>query len=76
MFCFSACVFLCICRSLTLFLLLFHFMVSSYSWPLTFSADYSLMKFPQKYNLPHYRFPTEGKNYISVPGEALAMKCK
>ncbi|TWW61122.1 adhesion G-protein coupled receptor D1 isoform X1 [Takifugu flavidus] len=40
----------------------------------SFVADYSLMKFPQKYNLPHYRFPTEGKNYISVPGEALAMK--
>ncbi|CAF91651.1 unnamed protein product [Tetraodon nigroviridis] len=40
----------------------------------SFVADYSLMKFPQKYNLLHYRFPTEGKNYISVPGEALAMK--
>lgn len=34
------------------------------------------MKFPQKYNLVDYRFPTEGKNYISVPGEALTMKCK
>ncbi|XP_046904073.1 adhesion G-protein coupled receptor D1 isoform X1 [Hypomesus transpacificus] len=37
-------------------------------------ADYSLMKFPQNYNLPHYRFPTLGKNYISVPGEAFTMK--
>uniref|UniRef100_A0A672ZUR9 Adhesion G protein-coupled receptor D1 n=1 Tax=Sphaeramia orbicularis TaxID=375764 RepID=A0A672ZUR9_9TELE len=37
-------------------------------------ADYSLMKFPQNYNLPHYRFPTEGKNYISVPGEAFTMQ--
>uniref|UniRef100_A0A672JLF6 Adhesion G protein-coupled receptor D1 n=1 Tax=Salarias fasciatus TaxID=181472 RepID=A0A672JLF6_SALFA len=37
-------------------------------------ADYSLMKFPQNYNLQHYRFPTEGKNYISVPGEAFAMQ--
>uniref|UniRef100_A0A665WME4 Adhesion G protein-coupled receptor D1 n=1 Tax=Echeneis naucrates TaxID=173247 RepID=A0A665WME4_ECHNA len=33
-------------------------------------ADYSLMKLPLNYNLPHYRFPTQGKNYISVPGEA------
>uniref|UniRef100_A0A672ZTY1 Adhesion G protein-coupled receptor D1 n=1 Tax=Sphaeramia orbicularis TaxID=375764 RepID=A0A672ZTY1_9TELE len=39
-------------------------------------ADYSLMKFPQNYNLPHYRFPTEGKNYISVPGEAFTMQCE
>uniref|UniRef100_A0A672ZVH4 Adhesion G protein-coupled receptor D1 n=1 Tax=Sphaeramia orbicularis TaxID=375764 RepID=A0A672ZVH4_9TELE len=38
------------------------------------SLDYSLMKFPQNYNLPHYRFPTEGKNYISVPGEAFTMQ--
>ncbi|XP_053726943.1 adhesion G-protein coupled receptor D1 isoform X2 [Synchiropus splendidus] len=36
----------------------------------SFVADYSLMKIPQNYNLPHYRFPTLGKNYISVPGEA------
>ncbi|PWA18448.1 hypothetical protein CCH79_00009783, partial [Gambusia affinis] len=36
-------------------------------------ADYSLMKLPQNFNLPHYRFPTQGKNYISVPGEAFAM---
>ncbi|TMS03391.1 Adhesion G-protein coupled receptor D1 [Larimichthys crocea] len=31
----------------------------------SFVADYSLMKFPQNYNLSHYRFPTLGKNYIS-----------
>uniref|UniRef100_A0A096LV63 Adhesion G protein-coupled receptor D1 n=1 Tax=Poecilia formosa TaxID=48698 RepID=A0A096LV63_POEFO len=36
-------------------------------------ADYSLMKLPQNFNLPHYRFPTQGKNYISVPGEAFAI---
>ncbi|KAM6930582.1 adhesion G-protein coupled receptor D1 isoform 1-T1 [Xenentodon cancila] len=40
----------------------------------SFVADYSLMKFPQNFNLPHYRFPTQGKNYISVPGEAFAMQ--
>uniref|UniRef100_A0AAQ4PRG3 Adhesion G protein-coupled receptor D1 n=1 Tax=Gasterosteus aculeatus aculeatus TaxID=481459 RepID=A0AAQ4PRG3_GASAC len=40
----------------------------------SFVADYSLMKFPQKYNLPHYRFPTQGMSYISVPGEAFAMQ--
>ncbi|CAK6950362.1 adhesion G-protein coupled receptor D1 isoform X1 [Scomber scombrus] len=39
----------------------------------SFVADYSLMKFPQNYNL-HYRFPTLGKNYISVPGEAFTMQ--
>ncbi|XP_076845169.1 adhesion G-protein coupled receptor D1 isoform X2 [Brachyhypopomus gauderio] len=33
-------------------------------------ADYTLMKIPQNYNLPSYRFPPEGKSYISVPGEA------
>jgi len=38
--------------------------------------DYSLMKIPQNYNLPSYRFPTQGKNYISVPGEALTMQCE
>ncbi|XP_051508987.1 adhesion G-protein coupled receptor D1-like [Myxocyprinus asiaticus] len=37
-------------------------------------ADYSLMKIPQNYNLPSYRFPTQGKSYISVPGEALTMQ--
>uniref|UniRef100_A0AAQ5XU33 Adhesion G protein-coupled receptor D1 n=1 Tax=Amphiprion ocellaris TaxID=80972 RepID=A0AAQ5XU33_AMPOC len=40
----------------------------------SFVADYSLMKFPENFNLPHYRFPTEGKNYISVPGEAFTMQ--
>ncbi|KAL6114561.1 adgrd1 [Pungitius sinensis] len=40
----------------------------------SFVADYSLMKFPQNYNLPHYRFPTQGMSYISVPGEAFAMQ--
>uniref|UniRef100_A0A3B3TGI4 Adhesion G protein-coupled receptor D1 n=1 Tax=Poecilia latipinna TaxID=48699 RepID=A0A3B3TGI4_9TELE len=39
-------------------------------------ADYSLMKLPQNFNLPHYRFPTQGKNYISVPGEAFAIHSK
>uniref|UniRef100_A0A671TKZ5 Adhesion G protein-coupled receptor D1 n=1 Tax=Sparus aurata TaxID=8175 RepID=A0A671TKZ5_SPAAU len=39
-------------------------------------TDYSLMKFPQNYNLPHYRFPIQGKSYISVPGEAFTMQCK
>uniref|UniRef100_A0AAX7T8V4 Adhesion G protein-coupled receptor D1 n=1 Tax=Astatotilapia calliptera TaxID=8154 RepID=A0AAX7T8V4_ASTCA len=36
---------------------------------------YSLMKLPQNFELSHYRFPTEGKSYISVPGEAFAMEC-
>uniref|UniRef100_A0A9J7ZS88 Adhesion G protein-coupled receptor D1 n=2 Tax=Cyprinus carpio TaxID=7962 RepID=A0A9J7ZS88_CYPCA len=36
--------------------------------------DYSLMKIPQNYNLQSYRFPTQGKSYISVPGEALTMQ--
>uniref|UniRef100_A0A8D3CNG2 Adhesion G protein-coupled receptor D1 n=1 Tax=Scophthalmus maximus TaxID=52904 RepID=A0A8D3CNG2_SCOMX len=40
----------------------------------SFVADYSLMKLPQNYNLPHYRFPTQGKSYISVPGEAFTMQ--
>uniref|UniRef100_A0A8C1NQJ2 Adhesion G protein-coupled receptor D1 n=1 Tax=Cyprinus carpio TaxID=7962 RepID=A0A8C1NQJ2_CYPCA len=38
--------------------------------------DYSLMKIPQNYNLQSYRFPTQGKSYISVPGEALTMQCE
>ncbi|CAL1616271.1 unnamed protein product [Knipowitschia caucasica] len=38
----------------------------------SFVADYSLTKFPQNYNLQHYRFPVQGKNYISVPGEAFS----
>lgn len=40
----------------------------------SFVADYSLMKLPQNFELSHYRFPTEGKSYISVPGEAFAME--
>ncbi|XP_053181396.1 adhesion G-protein coupled receptor D1 [Scomber japonicus] len=40
----------------------------------SFVADYSLMKFPQNYNMQHYRFPEQGKNYISVPGEAFTMQ--
>ncbi|XP_041856068.1 adhesion G-protein coupled receptor D1 isoform X2 [Melanotaenia boesemani] len=40
----------------------------------SFVADYSLMKFPQNFNMPHYRFPTQGKNYISVPGEAFTLQ--
>ncbi|XP_076010107.1 adhesion G-protein coupled receptor D1 isoform X2 [Genypterus blacodes] len=40
----------------------------------SFVADYSLRKFPQNYKLPHYRFPTQGKSYISVPGDAFTMK--
>uniref|UniRef100_A0A6Q2WZZ4 Adhesion G protein-coupled receptor D1 n=1 Tax=Esox lucius TaxID=8010 RepID=A0A6Q2WZZ4_ESOLU len=40
------------------------------------SSYYTLMKIPQNYNLPHYRFPTQGKNYISVPGEAFTMECE
>ncbi|MFT7796880.1 adhesion G-protein coupled receptor D1 isoform X7, partial [Arapaima gigas] len=35
-------------------------------------ADYSLMKIPQNVNVGHYRFPIQGKNYISVPGEAFS----
>ncbi|KAA0713855.1 G-protein coupled receptor D1 [Triplophysa tibetana] len=37
-------------------------------------ADYSLMKIPQNYNMPNYRFPTQGKSYISIPGVALSMQ--
>ncbi|XP_046728025.1 adhesion G-protein coupled receptor D1 isoform X2 [Silurus meridionalis] len=36
----------------------------------SYVADYSMMKIPQNYNMQNYRFPTQGKNYISVPGEA------
>ncbi|XP_053480153.1 adhesion G-protein coupled receptor D1 isoform X3 [Ictalurus furcatus] len=38
----------------------------------SYVADYALMKIPQSYNMQNYRFPTQGKNYISVPGEAFA----
>ncbi|KAJ8401100.1 hypothetical protein AAFF_G00390570 [Aldrovandia affinis] len=37
-------------------------------------VNYSLMKIPQNYNLALYRFPTQGKNYISVPGEAFTQQ--
>ncbi|XP_029018515.1 adhesion G-protein coupled receptor D1 isoform X2 [Betta splendens] len=37
-------------------------------------ADYSMMKIPHSYSLPHYRFPMQGKNYISVPGEAFTVQ--
>ncbi|XP_041084297.1 adhesion G-protein coupled receptor D1-like isoform X3 [Polyodon spathula] len=33
-------------------------------------ADYSLVKLPLSMNLPHYRFPSQGKSYISIPGKA------
>ncbi|KAM9330874.1 adhesion G-protein coupled receptor D1 [Gastrophryne carolinensis] len=37
-------------------------------------ADYSMVKVPQTMSLPHYRFPSEGQSYISVPGEAFLSK--
>ncbi|CAH2295696.1 adhesion G- coupled receptor D1 isoform X1 [Pelobates cultripes] len=37
-------------------------------------ADYSMVKVPQALSLPHYRFPSEGQSYISVPGEAFHSK--
>ncbi|XP_063820721.1 adhesion G-protein coupled receptor D1 isoform X2 [Pseudophryne corroboree] len=37
-------------------------------------ADYSMVKVPQAFTLPHYRFPSEGQSYISVPGEAFLSK--
>ncbi|XP_077317905.1 adhesion G-protein coupled receptor D1 isoform X2 [Lithobates pipiens] len=37
-------------------------------------ADYSMVKVPQALSLPHYRFPSEGQSYISVPGEAFLSK--
>uniref|UniRef100_A0A8C4Z5L8 Adhesion G protein-coupled receptor D1 n=1 Tax=Gadus morhua TaxID=8049 RepID=A0A8C4Z5L8_GADMO len=40
----------------------------------SFVADYSLMKLPQNFNKQHYRFPTQGHSYISVPGEAFTMQ--
>ncbi|KFV76833.1 putative G-protein coupled receptor 133, partial [Struthio camelus australis] len=34
-------------------------------------ADYSLAKmYPQSLNLSHYRFPSQGQSYISIPSEA------
>ncbi|XP_025051479.1 adhesion G-protein coupled receptor D1 isoform X1 [Alligator sinensis] len=38
-------------------------------------ADYSLVKMPpQTLNLSHYRFPSQGKSYISIPSEAFHNK--
>ncbi|KAF7199808.1 adhesion G-protein coupled receptor D1 isoform X2 [Nothobranchius furzeri] len=39
-------------------------------------ADYSLTKIPQNFNLLNYRFPSLGKSYISVPGEAFTMQAQ
>uniref|UniRef100_A0A4W3J6D2 Adhesion G protein-coupled receptor D1 n=1 Tax=Callorhinchus milii TaxID=7868 RepID=A0A4W3J6D2_CALMI len=38
------------------------------------AADYSLVKVPSGVSLNKYRFPTHGKNYISIPGEAFHTK--
>ncbi|XP_073169043.1 adhesion G-protein coupled receptor D1 isoform X5 [Lepidochelys kempii] len=38
-------------------------------------ADYSLVKMrPQTLNLSHYRFPSQGRSYISIPSEAFHNK--
>uniref|UniRef100_A0A8C6Q408 Adhesion G protein-coupled receptor D1 n=1 Tax=Nothobranchius furzeri TaxID=105023 RepID=A0A8C6Q408_NOTFU len=39
-------------------------------------TDYSLTKIPQNFNLLNYRFPSLGKSYISVPGEAFTMQAQ
>ncbi|XP_075710559.1 adhesion G-protein coupled receptor D1 [Rhinoderma darwinii] len=39
-------------------------------------ADYAMVKVPQTLSLPHYRFPSEGQSYISVPGEAFMSKSR
>uniref|UniRef100_A0A8C5QBE7 Adhesion G protein-coupled receptor D1 n=1 Tax=Leptobrachium leishanense TaxID=445787 RepID=A0A8C5QBE7_9ANUR len=39
-------------------------------------ADYSIVKASQALSLPHYRFPSEGQSYISVPGEAFHTKSR
>ncbi|XP_073532202.1 adhesion G-protein coupled receptor D1 isoform X3 [Phyllobates terribilis] len=39
-------------------------------------ADYAMVKVPQMLSLPHYRFPSEGHSYISVPGEAFMSKSR
>ncbi|XP_072000509.1 adhesion G-protein coupled receptor D1 isoform X2 [Engystomops pustulosus] len=39
-------------------------------------ADYAMVKVPQNSSLPHYRFPSEGQSYISVPGEAFLSKSR
>ncbi|XP_069071455.1 adhesion G-protein coupled receptor D1 isoform X2 [Pleurodeles waltl] len=33
-------------------------------------ADFSMVKVPPSYTLSNYRFPSLGRNYISIPGEA------
>uniref|UniRef100_A0A4W3IZV1 Adhesion G protein-coupled receptor D1 n=1 Tax=Callorhinchus milii TaxID=7868 RepID=A0A4W3IZV1_CALMI len=43
---------------------------------LVVSKHYSLVKVPSGVSLNKYRFPTHGKNYISIPGEAFHTKCK
>ncbi|XP_018117920.1 adhesion G-protein coupled receptor D1 isoform X1 [Xenopus laevis] len=39
-------------------------------------ADYSMVKVPQALSLRHYRFPSQGQSYISVPGEAFQGKSR
>nr|XP_033812688.1 adhesion G-protein coupled receptor D1 isoform X3 [Geotrypetes seraphini] len=39
-------------------------------------ANYSMVKVPQSAILPHYRFPSQGQSYISVPGEAFHSKSR
>ncbi|XP_029426992.1 adhesion G-protein coupled receptor D1 isoform X2 [Rhinatrema bivittatum] len=39
-------------------------------------ANYSMIKVPRAANLPHYRFPSQGQSYISVPGEAFQSKTR
>uniref|UniRef100_A0A8C1WJV8 Adhesion G protein-coupled receptor D1 n=1 Tax=Cyprinus carpio TaxID=7962 RepID=A0A8C1WJV8_CYPCA len=56
--------------------LLWSSLVFFFCFFLQMCLDYSLMKIPQNYNLQSYRFPTQGKSYISVPGEALTMQCE
>uniref|UniRef100_A0AAY4AZY9 Adhesion G-protein coupled receptor D1 n=1 Tax=Denticeps clupeoides TaxID=299321 RepID=A0AAY4AZY9_9TELE len=40
----------------------------------THVADYALTKIPQNYSLQNYRFPMQGRSYISVPAEAFTME--
>uniref|UniRef100_A0AAY4B272 Adhesion G protein-coupled receptor D1 n=1 Tax=Denticeps clupeoides TaxID=299321 RepID=A0AAY4B272_9TELE len=37
-------------------------------------VDYALTKIPQNYSLQNYRFPMQGRSYISVPAEAFTME--
>ncbi|XP_053557837.1 adhesion G-protein coupled receptor D1 [Bombina bombina] len=39
-------------------------------------ADYSMVRVPQDLSLPHYRFPSEGQTFISIPGEAFHTKSR